>query len=158
MQPLDKIDKPELLWVYSYCDRALSGLAMYQNKFVWFKHSDEIQVFISTNEYEQLTEDEKDCWYDRDGRCYKYEHFYNFYQISNDEFKRITIEHKIFEHQVGKHTNHYDGTYERFNKDINTIIVNGLPASSPPVLGNLIANFNKNHIISNYGVGKGSKL
>lgn len=143
MQPNDK---PEIMWHYSYWDRPLSGLALYQGKFVWFVQSTEVIKFITDIEFDELTEDQQDSWYLIDnGKYQRYEYFYNFYQISNIEFERVRAEHKVFEQQVGKHTNHYPGTYAPYKG--NNHITGKLPTSSAPILGDLVGTFSEYDIL-----------
>lgn len=135
-------DKAEIYWHRSFWDRPLSGLAMYRGQFVWFLQIDEIKVSITTIEFDKLTADQQDSYDLIDGVYSRFEYFYNFYHLSQEQIDKVQLEHKVFEQQIGKHCNHYPGTYAPFNKIEFTM------SDSPvPILGQLLATFSEYDIL-----------
>lgn len=135
--------EPQILWHYNYWDGPIDGLALHQNQFVWFKLVREDIEYITNEQFEQLSENDQQYYISNDDKFYRIEKFYNFYQITDSEAERVRNEHRMFEQQVGKHCNHYPGTYAPFTKVEFTMPIN----TGAPVLGNLIGIFSEYDIL-----------
>jgi hypothetical protein len=142
MELFSSKDKPQILWHYKYWDYPLDGVALYKGDFVYFDYKEDKIITITEEEFDALSQENQDLYYfAENGYYYRCIHFYNFYRLCTEESDRLIKEHKEFEEIVGKHCNHYPGTYEPFKEHKYE-----LPERMPPLLGEILVTLDEDKI------------
>lgn len=87
---------PRLLWDCNYYDGILSGYCIYEDKLHYFNCVDENDNYWNDDE----SKNSDDLWYRR----------FNLYEVPQDEIDEVYRRHKVFQDNVGTHTDYnYDG-------------------------------------------------